>query len=181
MKKILSLLFIILIAAASNAAAGKKSHLGQDIPNHVMLVSGFVDPAEAPCEGGSFENRAFFQVFPDGTKSESPFQLASGRLVITDVEWSVSGTVLGDPLPVGKSLRLQIFLGAGFEGGVFSSELTVDENSATGRPGKSEYATAGFVVGPGVTICPSAVATDIAGSILARIERVVLRGYVMED
>ena len=91
MKKIVSVLFIILIAAASNAAAGKKSHLGQDIQNHIMLVSDFVAPGEGPCVGASFENKAFFQVFPDGTTSESPFQLASGRLVITDVEWSVSG------------------------------------------------------------------------------------------
>lgn len=177
MKKAVSI-WIMLMLGISALEAAPKSHLGQNIANHIMLISDSVEPGDAPCESLPFENRAFFQVFPNGTRSESPFQLASGRLVVTDVEWSVSGTVLGDPLSPAQTLRLTIRLGSNV---VFQSALTLDADSAAGRPGKSEYATTGFVVGPGVAICPSADQLDQSGFIGVRIERIVLRGYVIGE
>ena len=176
MKRFVSL-WIMIMLSISAVEAANKTHLGQKIEDHIMLTSDFVD--EAPCGGLSFENKAFFQVFPNGTHSESPFQLASGRLVITDVEWSVFGTVLGDPLLPNQTLRLSISLGDGPR--VFQSELTVDADSAEGRPGKSEYAATGFVVAPGVAICPDANELTHSGFLGVRIEHIVLRGYVIAD
>ena len=178
MKKGFSLCILTILSVSAGEAADK-SHLGQKIDKHVMLIGEFVPSGEGPCANASFDDKAFFQVFPDGTKSDSPFQFASGKLVITDVDWSVQRTVLGDPLIPGRTLRLTIFLGAGAP--VFQSELTVDANSAGGRPGKSESATTGFVVAPGVAICPGAALADDSGFVAARIERIILRGYVIGD
>ena len=181
MKKAVSI-WILTMFSVSALEAAEKSHLGQRIDKHVMLISDLVEPGEGPCGGASFRDRAFFQVFPNGTKSESPFQLTTGKLVITDVEWSVSRTALGDPLPPGRTLRLSIFLGSPDDGSrVFQSELTVDADSAGGRPGKSEYATTGFVSAPGVALCPNADALTDSGVLVVRIERIILRGYVIED
>lgn len=178
MKRFVSL-WIMIILGISAVDAANKTHLGQKIEDHIMLTSDFVDPGEAPCGGLSFKDRAFFQVFPNGTRSESPFQLASGRLVITDVEWSVIGTALGESLLPNQTLRLSISLGDGPP--VFQSELTVDADSAEGRPGKSEYATTGFVVAPGVAICPDANELTHSGFLVVRIEHIKLRGYVIGD
>jgi hypothetical protein len=57
----------------------------------------------------------------------------------------------------------------------------VDADSAEGRPGKSEYATTGFVVAPGVAICPHANQLTDSGFVGVTIERIVLRGYVIAD
>ena len=94
----------------SAVEAASKSHLGQKIDDHIMLVSDSVETGEGPCENSSFVDKAFFQVFPNGTKSESPFQLSSGRLVITDIEWSVFDLVTDNPLIPSRTLRLSVMV-----------------------------------------------------------------------
>jgi hypothetical protein len=178
MKKVVSL-WIMIMLSISAVEAVDKSHLGQKIEDHIMLTSDPFEPGEGPCGAMALQDIAFFQVFPNGTRSESPFQLASGKLlVITDVEWGVQGTLFGGDLLPGRTLRLLISVGNQI---VFQSALTLDADSAAGRPGKSEYLTTGFVVGPGVPMCAFASEVTKTGSITAGINLLLLRGYVIAE
>jgi hypothetical protein len=133
------------------------------------------------CNNLSFQNRAFFRANPNGSVSSAPFRLATGQyLVVTDVEWSAYGGPLGTVnLLQGKSLRLAIALTQGQTSTnvFFSRSITLDADTATGRPGSSEQLTAGFVVGSGATICPSVVQTTPSYGATSYIDEIVLRGY----
>jgi hypothetical protein len=171
--------FTALAVALSPAAA--VTHLVQPVAaTHVTLVDGPSGPN--PCGTLSFLDRSFFRVFPNATTSALPFVVPPGRnLVVTDVEWSAYGGPLGtSPLVAGRTLRLKIFLVAGASSGqVFSSRgITLDSNSAAGRPGSSEQLTAGFVVGPGVSICPVVNQEDPSFGAAVFIDGIVLRGYL---
>jgi hypothetical protein len=171
--------FTALAVALSPAAA--VTHLVQPVAaNHVTLVDGPSGPN--PCGTLSFQNRSFFRVLPNATMSTLPFVVPQGRnLVVTDVEWSAYGGPLGTvPLAVGTTLRLKIFLVAGASSGqVFSSRgITLDANSAAGRPGSSEQLTAGFVVGPGVSICPYVYQETPSFGASVYIDGIILRGYL---
>ena len=102
-------------------------------------------------------------------------------LVITDVEWAAYGGPLGtNPLAQGDTLRLQIALATSTSAArVFTSRgITLDADTASGRPGTSEQLTAGFVVGPGVFICPSANQEAPSSGASAYIDYIILRGYL---
>jgi hypothetical protein len=151
------------------------SHLDQKIEEHVMLVSDFVPAEEGPCSGISFSGKDFFRVFPDGTESSTPFRVPSGQnLVITDVEWSVFNQFF----QTGFNVSLSIFIG-NFEGPrVFHSFVTVDANN--GRAAKSEYSTAGFIVGEGEFVCPTSSLIHPDGNVTMTIADVILRGYLIK-
>jgi hypothetical protein len=62
---------------------------------------------------------------------------------------------------------------------VFTSRgITLDSDTATGRLGTSEQLTAGFVVGPGVFICPSVNQEAPSSGAAAYIDYIMLRGYL---
>jgi hypothetical protein len=161
------------------------SHLGQSIQDHVTLVDR-EHPGETKCDTNSFENRAFFRVSPEGKVEAKPFSVPKGRLlVVTDVEWSAYGgpndTI---DLKPDRTLRLTIHVGNANQISdnpvVFMSALTLDQAAAQGRPGRSEYCTAGFVVASGRRICPNVWATQPDGGWVAFIERIILRGYLID-
>jgi len=167
--------------AVASGPAFAATHLEQ--PNtgtHVTLVAKPSGPNV--CGTLSFQNRAFFRVFPNATTSSTPFVVPQGRtLVVTDVEWAAFGGVLGtNALAVGNTLVLKIFLVLGSSSAqVFRSRgLTLDANSATGRPGSSEQLTAGFVVGPNVSICPAVNQEAPTFGATAYLDDIVLRGYL---
>ena len=178
-KALTTAVFTLWAIALSPAVA--VTHLGQTtVGPHVTLVDGSSGPNT--CGTLSFQNRSFFRVFPNATKSATPFVIPKGHhLVITDVEWSAYGGPLGtNPLAAGNTLRLKIFLAAGSSGAqVFSSRgITLDSNTAAGRPGTSEQLTAGFVVGPGVSICPAVYQESPSSGASVYIDGIILRGYL---
>jgi hypothetical protein len=169
--------------AVASGPAFAATHLEQ--PNtgtHVTLVAKPSGPNV--CGTLSFQNRAFFRVFPNATTSSTPFVVPQGRyLVVTDVEWAGYGGVLGtNPLSVGNTLILKIFLALGSSSAqVFRSRgITLDATTAAGRPGTSEQLTAGFVVGPNVTICPAANQEAPTFGATVYIDEIILRGYLSQ-
>jgi hypothetical protein len=149
---------------------------------HVVLVNGVVPAGTGVCLTGSFDDRAFFRAFPDGTVSQAPFRVPRGKfLVITDVEWSVNAD-FGPPVP-GRTLVLDIVLGTGLFPAittVFQSRVvTLDADTAAGRPGASDHLSTGFVVGPGVPICPLAAQRDASLERSLPLDRIILRGYLV--
>jgi hypothetical protein len=160
------------------------THLNQPvITDHVMLVDHAVHGGSSICNTLSFQDRAFFQAFPDGTVGEKPFEIPEGySLVVTDVEWAAYGGPLGtNPLASGNTLRMWITLEVpGSSAQVFMSRgVTLDTFSAAGRPGTSEQLTAGFVVNPKVTICPRASQLSPSSAASSYIDTIILRGYVI--
>jgi hypothetical protein len=176
--------WIALTVALSPASAVPLTHLNQPaITAHVMLVDHAIHGGSKICDTLSFQDRAFFQAFPDGTLATAPFEVPSdSSLVITDVEWAAYGGVLGtNPLAAGNTLRLRIALANPTSSVVvFTSRgLTLDTFSATGRPGSSEQTTTGFVVNPRTAICPM-VEQSMPGSTASEyIDYIILRGYVI--
>jgi hypothetical protein len=161
------------------------SHLGQSIQDHVTLVDR-EHPGETKCDTNSFENRAFFRVSPEGKVEAKPFSVPKGRLlVVTDVEWAAYGgpndTVALKP---DTTLRLEIHVGNAKQiidnPTVFISSITLDQAAAAGRPGRSEYCTAGFVVAAGRRICPNAYTADPNSGATAFIDMIILRGYLID-
>jgi hypothetical protein len=184
-KKALAVTGLVLAVALSPAyAAPPPTHLNQPaITDHVMLVDQAIAGGSKICGTLSFRDRAFFQAFPDGTISPTPFEVPEGSsLVITDVEWAAYGGPLGtSPLAAGNTLRLQIALAVPTSSvQVFSSRgVTLDTFSATGRPGTSEQLTAGFVVNQRVTICPTVSQVTPSFVATSYIDYIYLRGYVI--
>ena len=170
--------------ALSPTYAATLTHLMQPTTAaHVVLVDKSLSGGSKACGTLSFQDRAFFQVFPDGTVSPEPFAVPREQnLVITDVEWAAYGGPLGTvSLAPGNTLRLLIVLGTpGAVPPVFMSRgITLDADSASGRPGSSEQLTAGFVVGPGALICPVASQASPSFVATAYIDRIILRGYLI--
>jgi hypothetical protein len=175
---------VLAVALSPAHAAPPLTHLNQPaISDHVMLIDQAIPGGSKICGTLSFQDRAFFQAFPDGTLATRPFEVPeNSNLVITDVEWSAYGGPLGtNPLAAGNTLRLRIFLAVPMSSvQVFSSRgITLDTFSATGRPGSSEQLTAGFVVDPRVTICPTVSQLMPSSTASVYIDSIILRGYVI--
>lgn len=172
------------LLALSPTHAATITHLMQPTTKaHVVLVDRPLAGGSRVCDTLSFQDRAFYQLFPDGTLSAEPFEVPREmNLVVTDVEWAAYGGPLGTVnLMAGNTLRLEIALSAltGNPRVFLSRGVTLDANSATGRPGTSEQLTAGFVVGPGAPICPMATQASPSFLATAYIERIILRGYLI--
>lgn len=179
-KKTLLLFSAFLLPGAAHSA----THLGTaSSAALVTLFSAYSDTN--PCGGSSFANRAFFRMRPDGTQSATPFVIpADKKLVITDVKWSAYGGGQLTALTQGRSLTLGIYLltpGGQYPYPVFSSApITLSADDITGRPGGAEHLTAGFVVGPNVSICPSASQSSPSWYAVANVDQVVLQGYLTQ-
>jgi hypothetical protein len=173
------------LLALSPAHAATLTHLMQPTTGaHIVLVDRPLPGGSKVCNTLSFQDRAFFRLFPDGTLSPEPFEVPRElNLVITDVEWAAYGGPLGtSSLSPGNTLRLEIALSAltGNPRVFLSRGITLDADTATGRPGTSEQLTAGFVVGPGAPICPMATQASPSFLAVAYIERIILRGYLIQ-
>jgi hypothetical protein len=159
------------------------THLGQDVNEHVTLIAREHEGSE--CDTLSFKNKALFRVSPDGDVDAKPFKVPKGRLlVVTDVEWSAYGGPNGtNDLDPNRTLTLTIHVGNQQQitnnPAVFMSSLTIDQAAAGGRPGKSEYMTAGFLVGTGRRICPNVSQVEPSFVATAFIDRLMLRGYLI--
>ena len=161
------------------------THLGQDVKDHVTLVAG-EHPDDNSCDTLSFKNKALFRVSSDGKVEGKPFNVPKGRLlVVTDVEWSAYGGPNGtNNLEPNRTLTLTIHVGNAAQiqdnPAVFMSSLTLDQAAAAGRPGKSEYLTAGFLVGAGRRICPNVSQLEPQFIAIVFIDRLILRGYLID-
>jgi hypothetical protein len=160
------------------------THLGQDVDDHVTLIAR--EHKRAPnCNTASFKNRAFFRVSPEGEVESTPFKVPKGRvLVVTDVEWTAYGGPNGtNDLVANRTLTLTIHVGNNSQiadnPAVFASSLTIDSAAMGGRPGKSEYMTAGFVVGANTRICPHVSQLEPSFIATVHIDRAILRGYLL--
>jgi hypothetical protein len=173
--RILSLVALIVLAACVLPVEAKPTHLAQKIQDHVMLVAAVVPEEDEPCSGISFSGFDLFRVFPDGTKSPTPFRVPSGKiLVITDVEWSVDGLQLM-PLVTGSMAELRFRIGDGPL--VFQSSVVVQAESRIA--GKNEYLATGILVGENALICPEAILWEGVNSLDPSIRILILRGYLI--
>ena len=171
------------VALTAEPAAAQVSHVGQNINDHVVLRDGtlggryYVDDV---CTSGSFKGKGLFRVSPDGTLASAPFTVPEGRrLVITDVEWTVSGTTVGYSLAAGATVRTRIQIGnSSTLTPVFLSRTVQVESTGTYVSG-SEQLTTGFVVAPNTAICPSSVEFSSGALISANLIEFVLRGYLI--
>jgi hypothetical protein len=161
------------------------THLGQDVDDHVVLVA-LEHKGGSSCDTLSFKEKALFRVLPDGEVEPKPFKVPKGRfLVVTDVEWSSYGGPNGtNDLKANRTLRLSIHIGNNKQisdnPSVFQSSLTIDQATMGGRPGKSEYLTAGFVVAAGTRICPNVVQAEPDFFATVFIDTLILRGYLLQ-
>jgi hypothetical protein len=162
------------------------THLGQDVDQHVTLIA-HPHEGDSSCDTLSFKDKALFRVSPDGKVEGKPFTVAKGRLlVVTDVEWSAYGGPNGtNKLEPNRTITLTIHVGNAAQiqdnPAVFMSSLTLDQAAAAGRPGKSEYPTAGFLVGAGRRICPNVSQLEPQFAATVFIDRLILRGYLIVD
>jgi hypothetical protein len=174
----------MVLAVTLSPAYAAGTHLMQPTTaSHVVLVDGYFDGGSKICFSASFKDRAFFRVFPDGTLSPEPFVVPKEQsLVVTDVEWAGNG-LGGGPMLSGYTLRLAITLKTSASSArVFTSRgITLNTDSVTGRPGSSEQLTAGFVVGPGVAICPFVHQLQPASIVTGYADFITLRGYLVPD
>lgn len=175
-------LVLAAVALTSEPVAAQVSHLGQNVSDHVVLRDGslagrYVDDV---CTSGSFKGRGLFRVSPDGTLASAPFTVPAGRrLVITDVDWTVSGTTLGLSLAPGATVRTRIQIGNGSTLTTVFLSATVQVESGGTYVAGSEQLTAGFVVAPNTSICPSAVEFSSGALISANLIEFTLRGYLI--
>ena len=178
----LACLLVATVALTGEPAAAQVSHLGQNISDLVVLRDGslsgrFVDDV---CTSGSFKGKGLFRVSPDGTLASTPFTVPAGRrLVITDVDWTVSGTTLGLSLAPGATVRTRIQIGNGSTLTTVFLSRTVQVDSAGTYVAGTEQLTTGFVVAPNTSICPASVEFSSGALIAANLIEFVLRGYLV--
>jgi hypothetical protein len=181
-------LFALALGAAMSATAQAGTHLGQQgASTHVTLIAKPI-PSGSPankCNTASFEGQDLYRVLSDGSTASTPFTVPSGHyLVVTDVEWSAQGAVLSTvaPLAPNRSLVLEINLykpgASGTGNSVYMSPgIWVYPALVDGVLGDSDHMTSGFIVGPGVSICPQAYETKQFSSNAAKLTRILLHGY----
>jgi hypothetical protein len=169
-------------ALAGGPAAAQVSHLGQDIGDHVVLRDGSLNGrVETDCPAtASFNGRALFRTWPDGTQASEPFTVPLGRrLVITDVEWTVDALSTGFPLTTGDTVRTRLQIGSGTTLTPVFLSRTVEVGATRGAVSASEQLTTGFVVASNTTICPGSAAFGSNTVKSARLLELVLRGYLV--
>jgi len=175
-------LVVAAVGLVGQPAAAQVGHLGQNISDHVVLrdaslAGRYVDDV---CTSGSFKGKGLFRVSPDGTLASAPFAVPAGRrLVITDVDWTVSGTTLGLSLAPGATVRTRIQIGNGSTLTTVFLSGTVQVASGGTYVAGSEQLTTGFVVAPNTSICPSAVEFSSGALISANLIEFALRGYLI--
>jgi hypothetical protein len=175
-------LVVAAVALTGEPAAAQVSHLGQNVSDHVVLRDGSLNGryVDDVCVSGSFKGKGLFRVSPDGTLASAPFTVPEGRrLVITDIDWTVSGTTLGYSLAPGATVRTRIQIGNGSALTPVFLSGTVQVSSAGTYVSGSEQLTTGFVVAPNTSICPSAVEFSAGALIAANLIEFVLRGYLI--
>lgn len=173
------------LTLAVSPAAAQIGHMGQAVSEHVLLrdgaVSGRIGAAVACPVSASFNDRALYRVWPDGTRSPDVFTVPAGRqLVITDVEWTVSGLTTGSPLTAGATARLRLQISSGTIANTVFLSRSVEVGPERGSVSGSDQLTTGFVVGANTAICPGA--TEFGANIVrsAQLLEVVLRGYLID-
>jgi hypothetical protein len=177
-------LVVAAVTLPAQPAAAQVSHLSQNINDHVVLRDGSLSGryADDVCTSGSFKGKGLFRVSPDGAVASAPFTVPDGRrLVITDVDWTVSGTTLGYSLAAGATVRTRIQIGNGTTLTPVFLSGTVQVGSAGTYVSGSEQLTTGFVVAPNTTICPSSVEFSSGALIAANLIEFVLRGYLINQ
>jgi hypothetical protein len=156
--------FALLGSSAAAAAGQSNTHLGQPASKSVTLEG---VGASSVCSDQGFFAQSFKRNLPDAG-AVYPFVIpASQVLVVTDMDWQWNN---GSP---GTRQTLRLFVvntAAPFDAHPeFESSVELDAN---GDGGKSEAATAGFVVAPAATIC---VDSNRSGGVL---NHLLLRGYL---
>jgi hypothetical protein len=181
----------LAFGAAMLATAQAGTHLGQaSVASHVTLIAKLI-PNGSPankCNTASFEGQDLYRVYADGTTDSKPFTVPNGHyLVVTDVEWAAQGGVNGmtGPLAANRSLVLEIDLRKpGFSGSgnsVYTSPgIWVYPALVEGVLGDTDHLASGFVVGPGVSICPQAYETKQLSGKAAKLFRIQLHGYLSQ-
>lgn len=174
----------IVVAMISTAQAA--THLQQPTSaTHVtLLTKEAVRGSPSNCPNGWLKGQNFFRVRADGTSDAAGFVVPNGQtLVVTDIEWLArGGRELRAPFVPDVGLRMDIFLvKSGADGNVVYSSPTVDVDAkhVDAVLGGTDHLIAGFVVGPGVSICPSTTQYDATSSISVKTQRVILHGYLI--
>jgi len=172
------------LASGHNAQAGQDTHLGVPVKDMVTLQMRPGSPSR--CFGDDIVMR---RISPGLTVSGRPFEVPFGRvLIVTDVEWLAAPPSTELPHTVGGGLSLRISATAG--GGVFetlfrSASIPITEANKYAYLGTSEHLTTGFVVGPGVDLCPVAQSRKSPpGASRANIVddgEVTVRGYLVDN
>ena len=173
---------VAAMALAGEPAAAQISHQGQDISDHVVLRDGGLGGRGlAVCPPtASFQDKALFRVFPDGTRASDPFTVPPGRrLVITDVEWTVNGLSQGASLTPGATVRTRLRIGSDMTFDQVFLSRTVEVGSERGNVSGNEQLTTGFVVAPNTTICADSAEFGSNTVKSARLVELVLRGYLI--
>lgn len=156
-----------------------KTHLGQEVTQHIMLVSRDAKkPTHATCSGTGFAGKALYRVRPTGDEADTPYQVPKNFvLFITDVEWYA----LVQNSPKGGARTVQLRIGVGGSIVLLSRSVTFNFEK-DGFPGSSEQLTSGFQVERGAAICPAVRelggTTGDADSL--KNFSLVLRGYVVK-
>jgi hypothetical protein len=122
-----------------------------------------------------------YRVISNGDRETVPFQVPAGRyLVVTDVTWSAQG--LGGKFWAAQTLRLDVKLRKPRESWgrvVYQSPPEAVPSDLVGALlGASDHLTAGFVIGPGVAICPDAYQQSQSGLSEALLRSFVISGYL---
>ena len=173
---------VAAVAVTGELAAAQISHLGQDISDHVTLRDGSLSGrVESVCPASaSFNGRALFRVWPDGTRASDQFTVpATRQLVITDVEWTVDALSTGLPLTPGGTVRTRLQIGSGTTFTQVFLSRTIEVGSERGAVSGSERLTTGAVVASNTAICPGS--TEFGSNVVrsARLLELVLRGYLI--
>lgn len=173
---------VVATALAGEPAAAQISHQGQNIGDHIILRDGSLGGRVGiPCPStASFNGRALFRVWPDGTRAVDPFTVPAARqLVITDVEWTVDSLSTGLALTPGGTVRTRLQIGSGTTFIPVFLSRTVEVSSERGAVSGAEQLTTGVVVAANTVICPSS--TEFGANVVrsARLLELVLRGYLI--
>ncbi len=173
---------VAAVTLAGGPAAAQISHQGQDISDHVVLRDGSLSGrVESACpSSASFNGRALFRVWPDGTRASDPFTVPAARqLVITDVEWTVDALSTGLPLTAGGTVRTRLQIGSGTTFTQVFLSRTIEVGSERGAVSGTEQLTTGVVVASNTAICPGSAEFGPSLVRSARILELVLRGYLI--
>jgi len=165
--------------AATLSASPPDSHLGQKVADHVVLVSQFT---ETPQQCSFPVKIELLRLLASGTLTK--FEIPAGRaLVVTDVDWLAQRPDGSQTFSPGTSVSASIRLEAGPQtswAAFRSRSIPITEETKRALPGASEQLTTGFVVGPGVVICPLAQHLDVSGGGGANLLELILRGYLID-
>ena len=145
-----------------------------------MVLTSIVSAGADEC-GSNWVDHVLAEIGPDGTAASAAFVVPAGYvLVVTDLDWRTWGSPSG--FLQGRVHVFSISLGPFPNPPVFRTGILIDADLASaGIWTGSASLTTGFLVHPGVPICPHAVSEasgfGSANSVLA----LTVRGYLVKS